>query len=514
MDNAADADQILPLIPPTTCILLVTSRKQLTLPGAVTRKLDTLATEDAKALLLTIAPRIGDYASEISEVCGNLPLALRLAASALVERNDLQVSEYLAQLKSEKERLKPVDASISLSFQSLTPDVQKLLRLLAVFSDTFDAAAAAEIWKLGQAEAQDVLGKLLAYSLVEWNSSSSRYHLNNLIRLFAHERLSIDRREAAHLRHAGHYESVLRTADELYRKGSEGLTQGLQLFDVEWNNIQVGHSWAQSHSNDNDKAAELCINYPNAGAYVLNLRQQPRERMHWLEAALTAARRLTKRDAEGILLSNLGLTYAELGEFPRAIESYERSLSIAREFGSRVGEGAALGNLGLAHAALGNYDAAINYFEQQLVISREISDRVSEGAALGNLGLVYSQMGETRRAVQFYGQRLVIARELGDRRSEGNALSNLGSIYYVLGELHRAVELHEQALVIAREIGDRRGEGKALYNASLALDQLGRRSDALAQAKEALNLFQQVDDPNAERIRKQLDQWGSTGQSG
>jgi len=510
MDNAADALQLESLIPPDTCILLVTSRQQLSLPGSVSRNLDSLSPVDARALLLKIAPHLGDYASKMAELCGNLPLALRLAASFLVQRIDLKPADYVERLTIAKERLKLVDASISLSYESLTPDTQRLWCALAVFPDTFDTPAAAAMWMIDQAEAQDVLSKLLAYSLVEWNGSSGRYGLNNLIGLFANDRLSSTQRSVSQLRHATHYEAILRAADELYREGGRALKQGLELFNLEWSNIQAGQGWAEAYSTENDEAAELCINYPNGGAHLLDLRQHPRERVRWLEAALAAAQRLNRGDAEGALLSNLGLTYAALGEIRQATEFYEKSLAIAREVGSRVGEGAALGNLGLAYATLGESTRAIDYFEQQLAISREISDRAGEGAALGNLGLAYTEVGETRRAVEFYERRLAIARETGDRRSEGNALSNLGSTYYVLGEIRRALELHEQALAIAREIGDSRGAGKALYNASLALDQLGERPKAIENARAALSLFEQIEDPNAVRVRKQLDEWGAS----
>ena len=507
LDNAADENQIEPLLPPSSCILLITSRKQLTLPGTVNKNLDTLSNAEAENLLLSIEPRIGNYASEIAQLTGNLPLALRLVASALVQYRNISPQDYLKRLANAQERLKLVDASISLTYDLLSVDVQRSWSMLAVFPGTFDSLAAAKIWQVATEEAVETLGDLLAYSLVEWNSDSGRYHLNDLIRLFADAHLPKDLRETAQLRHATHYETVLREADELYRRGGEAVNHGLRLFDVEWNNIQAGQAWAEAGSYYDVVPAELCIAYPNAGAHLLNLRQPPRERVRWLEAALAAAERLNRGDAQGIVFSNLGLTHAELGDTDKAIEFYQKSLSIARELGNRPVEGATMGNLGLAQATLGNTEEAIEFFEKQLAISREIGDRASEGAALGNLGVAYAQKRDYARAIEFYQQRIDIAREIGDRRGEGNALSNLGSMYYVLGDSRRALEFEDQAEAIARELGDLRGQAKALYNSSLALDQLGERSEAIVRARIALDLFEEVEDPNAARIRKQLDEW-------
>src|SRR5207244_1795954 len=85
MDNAANAEQVEPLIPPSGCVLLVTSRAHFTLPGLFAKNLEALSPEDARELLLTIAPRIEGLADDIAKLCGYLPLALRLAGSALVK---------------------------------------------------------------------------------------------------------------------------------------------------------------------------------------------------------------------------------------------------------------------------------------------------------------------------------------------------------------------------------------------------------------------------------------------
>jgi hypothetical protein len=58
MDNAASAAQVEPLLPPPGCVLLVTSRHHFYLPGLYAKNLDTLPPDDARALLLKIAPRL------------------------------------------------------------------------------------------------------------------------------------------------------------------------------------------------------------------------------------------------------------------------------------------------------------------------------------------------------------------------------------------------------------------------------------------------------------------------
>ena len=103
MDNARDAQQVAPLIPPSGCLLLVTSRKHFTLPGLVEKNLDKLPPDDARELLLRIAPRLKkektDQVDELARLCGYLPLALRAVASALQEKKNISPADYASRLK-------------------------------------------------------------------------------------------------------------------------------------------------------------------------------------------------------------------------------------------------------------------------------------------------------------------------------------------------------------------------------------------------------------------------------
>ncbi len=244
MDNAAGRAQVEPLVPPESCLLLVTSRQRFTLPGMRALNLDTLPPADARALLRSIADRIGDRADEMARLCGYLPLALRLAGSALAEREDLAVEEYLGWLKDEGLRLGLVDASLSLSYRLLDEGLRRFWAALAVFPGTFDRGGAAAVWGVKADRAQDALSELVRYSLVEWNQETGRYHLHDLARLFAGSRLGEEERAAARQRHAGHYEAVLRAADQLCWRGGEALLGGLTLFDLEWENVREGQAWA------------------------------------------------------------------------------------------------------------------------------------------------------------------------------------------------------------------------------------------------------------------------------
>jgi hypothetical protein len=106
---------------------------------------------------------------------------------------------------------------------------------------------------------------------------------------------------------------------------------GINLLDDEWVNIRAGQEWAAEHAKDLE-AADSCSYYPAAGAHLLRLLVHPRERVRWLQAALSAARQLNDRRGEGRHLNNLGLTYAAIStEFD---EQYGKRL--LEEFGKKT----------------------------------------------------------------------------------------------------------------------------------------------------------------------------------
>jgi tetratricopeptide (TPR) repeat protein len=514
MDNARDAAQVKPLVPPEGCALLVTSRQHFALPGLQAKNLETLPPPDAKDLLLRIAPRIDAEAETIARLCGYLPQALRLAASAMAVRVNLEPADYARQLADEKKRLgllagddESVGASITLSYNLLDAEMQRRGRVLGAFPGTFDVAAAAAVMGLEEDPAQETLGQLLKFSMLEWDEATKRYRLHDLMRAFARSRLSGAEAEDAARRHSEYYCDDVRSADALYRRGGESSMRGLAKLDLEFENIQTGQAWAAAHAVIDPNAAKLCNNYADWGSYILPLRQRPRERIDWREAALAAARQMKDFAAEPRHLGNLGLAYRNLGDYRRAIEFHEKALGLDRAIEDRRGEAEDLANLGSAYQSLADYESAIQRYEESLKIIRETGDRFAEARVLGNLGNTYHFLGELRRAAEYYERALTIAREIGDRSAESAVLGNLGNVFGSMGDFRRAIDYHQRQLIMSREIGDRRSEGSALWNLSLMFDKLGQRGEAIKQAEEVVNIFEQVEDPNAAVVRRQIQLW-------
>ena len=425
LDDAMDANQVRPLLPPQPCLVIVTSRHRLVLANLHATDVEALPPEDADRLICTVWGKTGEVRA-LAEQCGRLPMALRAVGALLRRRPDLSIKDVQQLLESAAERLKLADperaATVAAAFQAsydlLDPALQTRWRGLGIFPADFDTPAAAAVWGM-DGDAGAVLAELYDACLVDY--AHDRWRLHDLGRDFTRSLWTGEEGDALGDWHAKHYLEVLKEADRLYMTGGDSILQGLGLFDRERQNVEAGQAWVAARAGHNPAAARLCNAYPIAGAYVLSLRLHPRDQVAWLEAALAAARNLGNREAEGMLLTNLGNAYSDMGEVLKAIGYYEQALAIDREIGDRQGEGADLTNLGNAHKNLGKVQKAIGYYEQALAIDREIGDRQGEGNASWNLGLMYAQQANLARAVQLMQVCVDYERAIGHPDAEKDA---------------------------------------------------------------------------------------------
>jgi tetratricopeptide (TPR) repeat protein len=540
LDDVRDDAHVAPLLPPSGCAAIITSRHALR--TGIPLSLDVLPHAESIKLLCSFTERVGKYADTLAGLCGDLPIALTVAGGYLKQYISRPVDKYIDALQGldRVQRLHndqvQLDTLFDYSYRALTRAQQAAFYSLAVMPADFDRTAALAVIGADDAGA-DSLDELVALNLLQYDAKSQRFRWHDLLRNFARSRATPQALDAATDRHSAHFMVVLSQAKVLYKQGNASIVRGLALYDQEAANIQAGQAWAASHASQ-EVAAQRCIDYANAGVYVLDLRLHPRERIRWLEAQLAAARKLHHKDYEGNALGNLGSAYADLGnvrkaieyheqalvidreisdrrgegrdlsnqgsayyrlgEARKAIDFYEQALVILREIGDRRGEGQDLDNMGLAYAALGDARKAISFYEQALEIDREIGDRSSAGHVLNNLGNAYAALSEARKAIDFYEQVLVILHEIGDRRGEGNALGNLGSAYFSLGDARKAIDFYEQQLKIAREIGDRHGEGTSLGNLGLAYHSLGEARKAIDFYEQALVITREIGDRHGE----------------
>ena len=499
LDDASSNEQVMALVPPPNCAMVVTSRQKLTLPGMYATDVPALKLEDACDFLLKVAPRIGTHAETIARLCGRLPIALRVVAAAILEQEHIEVEDFVKRLTDKKERRAFVKAPLDVSYDLLSPELQRRFARLSVFPESFDASGAAAIFDLPLSAAKDSLGDLLRISFLEWYGPTRRYSLQPLVRDFADSRLSDSERVATEWKHATHYLRTLQEAGARYLQDNESSKDGLNLFDVERSNIHAAQSWFANNLSDKSVADALTSDFSFSASRLLALKQTPVDRIKWHNAVLTAEKNLTDADeplqtrlmVQAGNLTFLAIAYRDLGDYDQTINHCNAALPIDAELGDKRLESIALGYLGIAQYYKGNYEEATTSVQKAVEASQQTKsiDKGTQAELLRYLGHAYRGLGNYEKSIEAYNQSLESARQSGSLSAENNALGALGRIHCDAGQQELARnEYLPRALKLATEIGDRSAESYALAHLGLANRDLGLYVEAIDYYKKALKL--------------------------
>ena len=171
--------------------------------------------------------------------------------------------------------------------------------------------------------------------------------------------------------------------------------------------------------------------------------------------------------------SNIGVTYDNLGDYQRALESLQYGLGLRRVMGDRAGEGLTLNNIGSAYSGLAEYQKSLDAYMAAIEIHRSFDSRWNMAVTLNNIGWVYAALGDHRHALSSYQESLEMSRVIKDPRRMAVALNNIANIHAERGNYPKAIQLHSKALALRRQTNDPDGEANSLTNLGDAYAKLG-----------------------------------------
>ena len=563
LDNAAAAEQVRPLLPGSPgCAVLVTSRDTLlgltALQGARPVGLDALTPDEAVTLLTEMVGERTEPAAieELARLCANLPLALRIAAANLANRPG--VANYVARLRDgnrldalvvDGDDEAAVHAAFDLSYHALKPAARQLFRLLGLIpGPDFTAEAAAAVASLRLDESQRLLDRLAAANLVQQHSPG-RYHLHDLLRLYAEQRTDVEENPGskviARSNLAAYYHQASAAASNKLSPGSVRLPvpgagfvvttplfadhfEALAWLDAEranliaavaqaeetgplpaaWGLADALHRYFRGHRHGDeglrtarigltaalrsgDRRAEAVMRQ-TLGALAWDLSDYD-EAADQLTLALAYYREMGPDDALIEALTDLGGVHGERGDLARAGECFEKALHVTNAVYSPVGRATTLFKLGVLRGALGDEDEAVSLMSRALTAYRALGRRYDEASCLSNLGQSYAELGHYDKALACLHESLDLRTELGTLDGRSNLLNNIATVHLETGDVAQAEEYANTALAQARETGARRAEANALGSLAGVADRRGDHELAARHLDHALRIAQEVD---------------------
>ncbi|MBW0116210.1 winged helix-turn-helix domain-containing protein [Pseudonocardia sp. KRD-169] len=574
LDDVGQEAQVVPLLPPDRgSAVLLTSRRRLTaLPGAERVQLESFTTESAVALLDRVigGTRISDdreAAVELVRLCGHLPLAVRIAAARLAARPHWSLRTMVDRLSDETIQLDElrhgdmaVRASLLLTYEALEPEACRLLRLLAMIDTPHVGAwACAALLDVDHRTAEDQLDELVELHLVDieidpdGDVGGTRYHLHDLVRLFARERAVAEDpatdRAAAVARYLG---AMLGLAEEAHRREYGGdflivhgdahrhplgerlrtslMAQpllwlarerqalvaavaqasaaglGSLCWDLAISSVVLfeAHAlfddWRATHDlglaaarRDRDRLGEAVMTYSLGSLHMFE--QRFAEAEECLDAALATFTELGNDEGMAMVIRNQAFVDRVTAHYSRARTRNEQALEIFRTTGDRAGEAYVLSNLAQVDLDIGHEDDAQTRLQAAAEICRTIPNRRVGAQVMHRLGEIQLQQGAGDLALESFSAVLEFAGDVGDRTAEAYGLLGLGQAHIARAEIGAARTALVAAERMARELAELRIRVRALLSLSAVALAGGDVPAARERAEEALDASGEIDLP-------------------
>jgi len=529
LDDADSVSQVLPLIPGSpNCAVIITCRNRLSgLDGAHELEVGDFDERTGVELLARVIGADRVQAEESSalalvRLCGCLPLALRIVAAKLATRTHWRIDQMVRRMTDEGKRLDElvlsgvgIRATLSLSYDSLGEHARRLFLLLGLLgTPDFASWVSAPLLDVDAETAGDLLDKLVEARLVEVRvreDGSARFHLHDLIRIYALELLAIKETTAARAsalrRILGCWLSL---ATEAHRRRYGGDFAGLHGSAAHWTlprdvvDELLGKpmSWFRAEHVALVSAVlqagqagldELCWDLAMTSVTLFESEYHVDDWRKTHEVALEVTRRAGNLRGQAAILYSLGnLAVGErLGDATRYLDP---ALRIFGKLGDTHGRSLTLGILAFVDRLGGHYEQALARYQEALTGFRQVGDRVGEADALTNMAQIQIDREHFEEVEQLLEQALVICRSLNAPRITAQTEHRMGEFFLRTGDLYRAERSFRFVLQLVRDNSDVVGEAYALQGLGIVRTRQEQYALAETDLRAALSLSRQVGD--------------------
>jgi tetratricopeptide (TPR) repeat protein/transcriptional regulator with XRE-family HTH domain len=539
LDNAANELQVRPLLPAgSASMVVITSRRPLAGLEDVHRlPLAPLSRAESAELVAAIIGKIraaaeGDAIERISELCGNLPLALRIAGNRLLSRPGWTAHRLARHLGDEERRLANlaigdlhVEAAFALSYRQLTPLARTLFRRMSLVPGSDSGVhLAAVLAQSGVADAENLLEELVELGLLQ-SAYEDRYLFHDLVRLFAARRLSDEESSASR---ETTRQRMLDWLLEVAAVAGRWVHPAYGPPPANWSSLvslptaESAMAWLRDES-ENWFAALQAVAAAGDHARVIDVA----EAMHWFSDQWTywghwhqvyalssaAARTLGDLGLEAVHLNYLAWAFSIcLSQYQNGIDAATRALTIATEADDTLQQAWAHCYTAWSCIRLGDYVRAEQHAREAVADMEAAGHREGYPQALGMLGDSLRGLGRLEEALDCHLRSVTLLQGHDYQYLPGAgegilglSLNRLGLTYAAMSNWRQAAERFDEAARLLRRHGMRRFEGEALLDSGRALRELGRAAEARARLQEAMQVFTDIgEEDSAATVRAEL----------
>jgi DNA-binding SARP family transcriptional activator/tetratricopeptide (TPR) repeat protein len=466
-------------------------------------------------------------AKRLAELCDGLPLVLVIVAERAQRAGTLsRVAQTLADEMGGPDTFgagtdNELYAALSWSYRTLEPSAAAMFRKLGLHpAGDISTDAAGAIADLTAAQAKQVLDQLVDAHMAE-QRQPHRYELHDLIRLYAAEEARrnecAEARQAALRRVLDWYLHAAVSADSILqptrfrdfvapfepgvpppRFADQGLA--IAWFEREFDCLQSVVRWAAANG-WGGHAWRIVI----AMTTFLDRRIAWHEGMEILDTALQAARSAGERVGEGYALNSLSCLQMDKGELAMARDNLRQAVDCFTDEAHRPGVMMVLANLGLVLAKMGEPEQGLRVCADARDLAEELGYQRGVANTLNNMGVAHVAMGDYERAIDCFMQADLLFEEIGDVEPSLLNLHDLGCAYAATRRYAKSIRSMSKAAAGYQRLGSRRWWAVVLIDLGKAISSAGHPRWACAPWKAALDVMQELADPRAQELENLIE---------
>lgn len=395
----------------------------------------------------TLTPENLPHIAQICQLVQGMPLAILLAAPWVTVLSTAEIVKEIqhgldilaAEGSDLPERLRSIRVVFDYAWSMMTQAEQQVFMKLAVFRGGFRREAGQTVANAGLQH----LRSLTTKGLIARDADLGRYHIHELLRQYAAERLhqSGQYHQTRHT-HTRYYLSYL-AGQAPNLKGASQLAT-LKLIEFDFENIR--EAWDDAINNRQ---------YDLLGGAL--------EAMYlfcFLQSRLEDGRALFDKARQGLAPESgqtphpvwlaLGIRfYSTAGSQSKLQERLESSLALARQRGDSLEAAFCLHTLAtIAHFVDQNPPQAIEYYAECVATYRRLGEKYYLAHTLSKLGEAHQLIGQTNVTLEYVNEAYQLQREIGDQMGESETLRALSMTAFQTGQYEAMEDYLERAYAI------------------------------------------------------------------
>lgn len=193
-----------------------------------------------------------------------------------------------------------------------------------------------------------------------------------------------------------------------------------------------------------------------------------------------------------LVYNSLGITLKNLGKTSQAIDAYNRALEYNKSENFKRGDLTVYSNLGVLYAEMGNFKVSNEYYVKVETMAQQMNNEYQIHLARSNRATNLVQSKDYEKALKLYFEAIPVFEKGGRKLVLGEQYFLIGSAYLEMDSLQKAVENLDKSIALSNKTGETAMLGMAKRKIGEVYFKQRNYKAALSKFQQSLQISKQT----------------------